>query len=296
MSDDRAPNEIIDLTHEEPSSLLLGEGGDGSASGTSDEERIRGLEAILFVATEPLAASMLASLIETDRETTQRLLEELGASCERRGAGLSLRQVAGGWRLSTHPAAAPVVERFVLSSRHARLTKAALETLSIVAYKQPVTRHQISAIRGVNSEGVVRALVDRGLVGEVGREEGPGRPVLYGTTPEFLERLGINSVSDLPSLAPLLGDDGTSGNGAGRSPKAEQDPAVVGDESGEPEREEPGDAGPDVSPDPSQTETEGVPREAEPEEEPGEPSSPGSPDPDPGSGDETSPDPDRPGG
>jgi segregation and condensation protein B len=189
-----------------------------------------------------------------------------------------------------------VVERFVLSSRHARLTKAALETLSIVAYKQPVTRHQISAIRGVNSEGVIRALADRGLVGEVGREEGPGRPVLYGTTPEFLERLGINSVSDLPSLAPLLADDGTSGNGAGRSPKAEQDPAVVGDESGEPEREEPGDAGPDVSPDPSQTETEGVPQEAEPEEEPGEPSSPGSPEPDPGSGEETSPDPDRPGG
>jgi len=295
MSDDQAPDEVIDLTHEERTTVRIGDTNDAGIPGVSDEERTRALEAVLFVATEPVPTSMLASLIEADRGTTEGLLRELSASHERRGAGLSLRQVAGGWRLSTHPEAAPVVERFVLSSRHARLTKAALETLSIVAYKQPVTRHQISAIRGVNSEGVLRALVDRGLVGEVGREEGPGRPVLYGTTPEFLERLGINSVSDLPSLAPLLGEDGSSGNGAG-GPKAEQDPAVVGDESGEPEREEPGDPGPDVSPDPAQTETEGVPEESEPEEEPGEPGSPGSPEPDPGSGEESSPDPDRPGG
>lgn len=296
MSDDRSPDEVIDLTHEEQTTVRLGDADDAGTAGTSDEEQARALEAVLFVATEPMATSMLASLIEADRDTTERLLGALSASYERRGAGLSLRQVGGGWRLSTHPQAAPVVERFVLSSRHTRLTKAALETLSIVAYKQPVTRHQISAIRGVNSEGVLRALVDRGLVGEVGREEAPGRPVLYGTTPEFLERLGINSVSDLPSLAPLLGEDGASGNGAGRGPKAEQDPAVVGDQSGEPEREQPGDPGPDVSPDPSQTETEGVPEESEPEEEPSEPGSPGSPDPDPGTGEEGSPDPDRPGG
>jgi segregation and condensation protein B len=98
-----------------------------------------------------------------------------------------------------------VVERYVLASRHTRLTKAALETLSIVAYKQPVTRHQISGIRGVNSEGVLRALADRGLVVEVGREETPGRPVLYGTSPGFLERLGLGSLSELPPLGPLLG-------------------------------------------------------------------------------------------
>ena len=102
---------------------------------------------------------------------------------------------------------APVVEQFVVSSRQARLTKAALETLSIVAYKQPVTRHQISAIRGVNSDGVLRALTDRGLIEEAGREETPGRPVLYGTTPGFLERLGLPSLASLPSLAPLLGLD-----------------------------------------------------------------------------------------
>jgi segregation and condensation protein B len=115
-----------------------------------------------------------------------------------------LRNVAGGWRLFTHPDAQASVERFILSSRQARLTKASLETLAIVAYKQPVTRHQVSSIRGVNSDGVLRALTDRGLIEEAGRDEGPGRPLLYGTTPQFLERLGLPSLAALPSLAPLL--------------------------------------------------------------------------------------------
>jgi segregation and condensation protein B len=169
------------------------------------DPRIRPLEAVLFVADEPLSSTILAQLIEADRRTTEALLEGLAERYQRSGSGLSLRRVAGGWRLYTHPDAAPVVERFVLSSRHTRLTRAALETMSIVAYKQPVTRHQVAAIRGVDSEGVLKALVERGLLAEVGRDEGPGRPVLYGTTPEFLERLGLHSVSDLPSLAPLLG-------------------------------------------------------------------------------------------
>ena len=106
----------------------------------------------------------------------------------------------------TNPDAAPYVEQFVLSSRHARLTKASLETLAVVAYKQPVTRHQVSSIRGVNSDGVLRALTERGLVSEVGRDDGPGRAVLYGTTGEFLERLGLASLADLPPVAPLLDD------------------------------------------------------------------------------------------
>jgi segregation and condensation protein B len=171
---------------------------------TERAEVIRALEAILFVADEPLSSGTLAQAVEEDRRVVEGLLEELARSYEDRRAGIVLRNVAGGWMLSTHPAAAPHVEQFVLSSRHARLTKASLETLSIVAYKQPVTRHQVSAIRGVDSDGVLRALSERGLVAEVGREEGPGRPVLYGTTPEFLERLGLPSLSALPSLAPLL--------------------------------------------------------------------------------------------
>jgi segregation and condensation protein B len=166
------------------------------------------LEALLFVSDEPVTSVVLAQALGIERREVDALCEELAAAYEERGAGITLRNVAGGWRLTTHPDAAPVVEQYVLASRHVRLTKAALETLSIVAYKQPVTRHQIAGVRGVNSEGVLRALVDRGLVAEVGREETPGRPVLYGTTPEFLERLGLPSLSSLPSLAPLLQPSG----------------------------------------------------------------------------------------
>lgn len=172
------------------------------------DPRLRDLEAILFLADEPLTSAALAQVLGGDRAAVERLLDELADGYERRGSGLVLRNVAGGWRLHTSAEARPTVETFVRSSRHVRFTKASLEALAIVAYKQPVTRHQVSAVRGVNSEGVLRALVDRGLVTEVGREEAPGRPVLYGTTPEFLERLGLASVGDLPPLAPLLGEDG----------------------------------------------------------------------------------------
>jgi segregation and condensation protein B len=170
-------------------------------------ELIRALEAVLFVSDEPLSATVLSQALEVDRATVEELIADLASAYEDREAGLVLRNVAGGWRLSTHPAAVEVVEKFVLSSRHSRLTRAALESLAIVAYKQPVTRHQVAAIRGVNSDGVLRALADRGLVAEVGRDDTPGRPVLYGTTPEFLERLGLSSLSDLPSLAPYLDAD-----------------------------------------------------------------------------------------
>lgn len=167
--------------------------------------RLRALEAMLFVASEPLPAATIAQLMDLDREEVDGLLRTLAA--RRADSGIVVQNVAGGWRLSSHPDAAPILEQFVLSSHHVRLTKAAIETLAIVAYKQPVTRHQISAVRSVDSDGVLRALVDRGLVAEVGREEGPGRPVLFGTTPEFLERLGLASIGDLPPLAPLLGDE-----------------------------------------------------------------------------------------
>jgi segregation and condensation protein B len=171
-------------------------------AGTTDT---RALEALLFVSDEPLSGSVLAQALDVDRRTAEELCRRLAAELEEREAGIVLRNVAGGWRLFTHPDTAAEVERFVLSSRQARLTKAALETLAIVAYKQPVTRHQVSSIRGVNSDGVLRALQDKGLIEEAGREEAPGRPVLYGTTPAFLERLGLPSLAALPSLAPLLG-------------------------------------------------------------------------------------------
>jgi segregation and condensation protein B len=178
-------------------------------SATAEPEVLdtRPLEALLFVSDEPLATAVLSQALEVDRRTVDELCDRLAEELEERGAGVVLRNVAGGWRLFTHPDTAPAVERFVLSSRQARLTKAALETLAIVAYKQPVTRHQVSSIRGVNSDGVLRALQDKGLIEEAGREETPGRPLLYATAPAFLERLGLPSLASLPSLAPLLGGE-----------------------------------------------------------------------------------------
>jgi segregation and condensation protein B len=190
----------------------------------------RALEAVLFVSDEPLTPAVLSQALEVDRRTVDDLCAQLQTELEARNSGLVLRNVAGGWRLYTDPETQPVVERFVLSSRQARMTKAALETLAIVAYKQPVTRHQVSAIRGVNADGVLRALVDRGLIAEAGRDEGPGRPLLYATTPMFLERLGLASLAALPSLAPLL--DASAARADAADLAADDDDAAV---AGEPE-------------------------------------------------------------
>ena len=200
----------------------------------------RALEALLFVSDEPLTVAVLAQALEIDRRAAEELCERLAEELEERGAGVVLRSVAGGWRLFTHPDTATEVERFVLSSRQARLTKAALETLAIVAYKQPVTRHQVSSIRGVNSDGVLRALQDKGLIEEAGREETPGRPLLYGTTPTFLERLGLPSLAALPSLAPLLGPEGD----------VDREEEAVSGSDGDAEAEEAAGDGPPESPAP----------------------------------------------
>ena len=188
--------------------------GTGGMTAEDDDAR-RAVEAILFLAEEPMSTSVLAQALEIGRQRIEALLDGLAREYEARGSGLVLRRVAGGWRMLTHPQAAPYVEQFVRSSRHARLTRAALETLSVVAYKQPVTRHQIAGIRGVNSDGVLRTLIDRGLIEEVGRDEGPGRAVLYGTTTQFLERLGLASLSDLPPLSPFLTDAATDRESTG---------------------------------------------------------------------------------
>jgi segregation and condensation protein B len=174
---------------------------------------------------------VLSQALEVDRRVVDDLCATLQSELAERGSGLVLRNVAGGWRLFTDPETQPIVERFVLSSRQARMTKAALETLAIVAYKQPVTRHQVSAIRGVNADGVLRALVDRGLIEEAGRDEGPGRPLLYATTPAFLERLGLASLAALPSLAPLLDASADPTDAADRV----ADPEVADPEEGDPE-------------------------------------------------------------
>jgi segregation and condensation protein B len=162
------------------------------------------LEAILFVSDEPIQIGILAQVTEESKDVVESELRTLAADLEAQGRGVSLREVAGGWRMYTHPDAAAYVERFVRSVQQPRLTQAALETLAIVAYKQPVTRQQIAAIRGVDSEGVVGTLEQRGLVMEMGRDPGPGQAVFYGTSPQFLERLGLPSLEHLPPIAPLL--------------------------------------------------------------------------------------------
>ena len=163
-------------------------------------ESQRAIEAVLMVAEEAIAPHLLAQLLEISPARVEELCAELAAAYEAEDRGFVLVRVAGGYRFQSHPDLAPYVERFTLEGQSVRLSAAALETLAIVAYKQPVSRAQISAIRGVNVDGVIRTLCQRGYVDEVARDPGPGQAVLYGTTPRFLERLGLDSVDDLPPL------------------------------------------------------------------------------------------------
>nr|WP_157408910.1 SMC-Scp complex subunit ScpB [Actinoplanes sp. N902-109] len=172
-----------------------------------DEQELRAaLESILLVVDEPVAEMQLAQIMEQPTERIAIALEDLSARYTAAGSGIDLRRAAGGWRFYTRPEFAPYVERFVLDGQSVRLTQAALETLAVVAYKQPVTRSRISAIRGVNCDGVMRTLVTRGLIEECGTEGETGA-FLYRTTALFLEKLGLNSVDQLPPLAPFLPDD-----------------------------------------------------------------------------------------
>lgn len=171
------------------------------AGGRSESAAI---EAVLTVATEPVPPGLLAELLELPVERVEQLCGDLAAGYRAGGRGFELVRVAGGYRFQSSEAYADYVERFVLDGGPQKLSPAALETLAVVAYKQPVSRSQVSAIRGVNVEGVMRMLVARGYVQAVGRDEGPGQPILYGTTSMFLERLGLDSIEDLPPLAAFV--------------------------------------------------------------------------------------------
>jgi segregation and condensation protein B len=161
------------------------------------------LEAVLLVADEAIASTTLAQVLERPVADVDAALEVLAQGYVDRGSGFDLRCVGGGWRYYTREDCAPFVERFIRDGQQARLTQAALETLAVIAYREPVTRSRVSAVRGVNVDGVVRTLVARGLVTESGQDPSSGA-ALYVTTPLFLERLGISSRDELPSLAPLL--------------------------------------------------------------------------------------------
>jgi segregation and condensation protein B len=162
------------------------------------------IEAILMVAEEPVPPQLLAQLLEVPPARVDELCAGLAAAYEADGRGFELRRVGGGYRFQSHPDQAAYVERFVLEGQSARLSAAALETLAIVAYKQPVSRAQIAAIRGVNVDGVVRTLEHRGYIEEIARDPGPGQAVLYGTSRLFLERLGLDTLDDLPPLGQFV--------------------------------------------------------------------------------------------
>jgi segregation and condensation protein B len=167
-------------------------------------EASQAIEAILMVATEPVPAQLLAQLLEVPPASVAATCSALAASYEADGRGFELVEVAGGYRFQSHPEQAPYVERFVLEGQSARLSAAALETLAIVAYKQPISRAQMAAIRGVNVDAVVRTLEQRGYIEEIARDPGPGQAILYGTSRTFLEKLGLASLDDLPPLGQFV--------------------------------------------------------------------------------------------
>jgi segregation and condensation protein B len=169
-----------------------------------DADTVRAIEAIVLVAMESVSTDTLAQLLEQPTAVIEHLCVGLGEAYAEAGHGFELVKVAGGWRFQSHSDLSPYVERFLLDGQRARMSGAALETLAIIAYKQPLSRMQIASIRGVDPDGVIRTLQARGYVAELGRDHGPGQAILYGTTPSFLEKLGLNALSDLPPIAEFV--------------------------------------------------------------------------------------------
>ncbi len=175
----------------------------GEGAPASDEAR-RAIEAIIMVTDEPADPRLLAQLTEVSAERVEAICEELAEAYRSERRGFELVKVAGGWRFQSCADMSPYVERFVLSGQSARLSAAALETLAIVAYKQPISRAQVAAIRGVNVDGVMRTLQQRGYIAELARDPGPGQAILFGTTSTFLEKLGLNAIDELPALGEFV--------------------------------------------------------------------------------------------
>lgn len=176
----------------------------GSEGAGVDDEARRAVEAILMVAVDPVPPNLLAQLMELPTRQVEAICDGLAEEYEAQGRGFAVVRVGGGYRFQSHPDQAPWVERFVVEGHSSRLTAAALETLAIVAYKQPISRAQVSAIRGVDVDGVIRLLQQRGFVYEVSRDPGPGNAIFFGTTQEFLERMGLDGLAQLPPLGDFV--------------------------------------------------------------------------------------------
>lgn len=173
---------------------------DVSEAQEAPEEIRRAIEALILVADTPVSPSLLAQLTEVSAATVAKVCQELAAEYESENRGFVLVNVAGGFRFQTHADLAPYIERFALEGQSSRLSAAALETLAIIAYKQPLSRAQVAAIRGVNADAVMRTLQQRGYIDEIAREEGQGLSVLFETTDTFLERIGLSAIDELPAL------------------------------------------------------------------------------------------------
>lgn len=178
-------------------------------SGLQESQLTGALEALLFVTDEPVGVISLATMLEVDPGEVESALVELKARFEAEDRGVQLREVAGGWRLYTHPVFHELIERYVLSWDTRKLSQAALETLAVVAYGQPVTRSGVASVRGVSSDSSINSLVEKGLVREAGTADAPGNPTLYATTRVFLEKFGLRSTADLPDLDLFAPDDDT---------------------------------------------------------------------------------------
>lgn len=175
---------------------------------TLEPDTLKGaLEALLLASSDPVSAAQLSAVLGATPGEIASLLAELKTEYEEANRGFQLREVAGGWRLFTHPAFHEQVEAFVLSWDTQKLSQAALEALAVIAYHQPVTREMVKGIRGVNSDGVISSLVDKGLVRELGRDAAHGQAILYGTTNAFLEKFGLRSTKDLPDLEQFAPDE-----------------------------------------------------------------------------------------
>ena len=206
-----------------------------------DQAQLSGaIEAMLFVTDEPVGVIELADMLEADPKLVEQALVDLREKLEREQRGIQLREVAGGWRLYTHPAYHDLVEKYVLSWDTRKLSQAAMETLAIVAYLQPCTRAGVASVRGVNSDSSINSLVEKGLIREAGQADAPGNPTLYATTRGFLEKFGLRSVRDLPNLDEFAPDDATRQlirerlSAGGQEARVAPEAQVSDDEAGDP--------------------------------------------------------------
>ncbi|NHN57006.1 SMC-Scp complex subunit ScpB [Calidifontibacter sp. DB0510] len=190
------PDPTLDVPVEDPEAFDV-EAMPGGARGA--------IEAILMVVDQPVTALDLADALELEVDDVTAHLTDLEQGYADASRGFMLREINGGWRMYSRPEYAPAVEKFLMGGQQAKLTQASLETLAVIAYRQPISRSRVSAVRGVNVDGVIRTLTTRGLIAEIGAD-GEGGAMLYGTTPYFLQRLGLSSLDELPALAPYLPD------------------------------------------------------------------------------------------